>query len=127
MQDDNYIPKDPKEFAGRIFHTCFLGSENSSQETKDRAREIAEAVGSYHLNMDIDRIVSAVVAVFHACTGLIPKFRSHGGTNAENLALQNVQARLRMVLSYFTAQLLLQVRSKSGSLLVLGSSNVDEA
>eukprot|EP00884_Botryococcus_braunii_P002475 jgi/Botrbrau1/12228/Bobra.0197s0021.1 len=50
-----------------------------------------------------------------------------GGTNAENLALQNIQARLRMVLAFFLAQLMPWVRSRSGFLLVLGSANVDEA
>ena len=37
------------------------------------------------------------------------------------------QARLRMVLSYLFAQLMLWVRSRAGGLLVLGSANVDEA
>lgn len=37
------------------------------------------------------------------------------------------QARLRMVLAYLFAQLLPWVRGRSGGLLVLGSSNVDEA
>ncbi|CAG8663634.1 7875_t:CDS:2, partial [Scutellospora calospora] len=59
-------------------------------------------------------------------TNKTPQYRSNGGTDAENLALQNVQARLRMVLSYLFAQLLPWVRNKNGSLLVLGSSNVDE-
>lgn len=54
-------------------------------------------------------------------------FRAHGGTNAENLALQNIQARQRMVFSYMLAQLLPWVRNRSGFLLVLGSANVDEA
>jgi NAD+ synthase (glutamine-hydrolysing) len=37
------------------------------------------------------------------------------------------QARLRMVLAYLFAQLMLWVRNRSGGLLVLGSANVDEA
>lgn len=37
------------------------------------------------------------------------------------------QARLRMVLAYLFAQLLPWVRGRPGGLLVLGSSNVDEA
>jgi NAD+ synthase (glutamine-hydrolysing) len=38
-----------------------------------------------------------------------------------------MQARLRMVLAYLFAQLMLWVRNRSGGLLVLGSANVDEA
>lgn len=37
------------------------------------------------------------------------------------------QARIRMVLSYLFAQLMLWVRNRPGGLLVLGSSNVDES
>ena len=44
----------------------------------------------------------------------------------ENLALQNIQARIRMVLSFVLAQLMPWVRGRSGFLLVLGSANVDE-
>jgi len=49
-----------------------------------------------------------------------------GGTHAENLALQNIQARMRMVVAFLLAQLLPWARGKSGFLLVLGSANVDE-
>jgi hypothetical protein len=52
--------------------------------------------------------------------------QSDGGSPAENLALQNIQARLRMVLAFFLAQLMPWVRSKQGFLLVLGTANVDE-
>lgn len=37
------------------------------------------------------------------------------------------QARVRMVIAYLFAQLMLWVRGRPGGLLVLGSSNVDEA
>ena len=41
----SYIPSDPKEFAGRIFHTCYMGTENSSPATRKRAKDLAEAIG----------------------------------------------------------------------------------
>jgi NAD+ synthase (glutamine-hydrolysing) len=49
-----------------------------------------------------------------------------GGSSGENLALQNIQARLRMVVAFLFAQLLPWVRGAPGFLLVLGSANVDE-
>lgn len=58
--------------------------------------------------------------------GRTPRFRSGGGTREENLALQNIQARTRMVLAFLFAQLLPWVRGRAGFLLVLGSANVDE-
>ena len=61
-------------------------------------------VGSHHLSVVIDAAVKAVLGVFSIATNCIPKFRTRGGSPRENLALQNVQARLRMVLSYLFAQ-----------------------
>jgi NAD+ synthase (glutamine-hydrolysing) len=94
----------------------------------------------------MDIVVTAVRNLFGFVTGVRPRFRAHGGSAAENLALQNIQvctyfplfsessefeqchlqARLRMVLAYMFAQLLPWVRGKVGGLLVLGSANVDE-
>ncbi|KAF9429455.1 glutamine-dependent NAD(+) synthetase [Entomortierella beljakovae] len=124
--ESGYIPTDPKEFASRIFHTCYMGTTNSSNETRSRAKELAETIGSYHIDMNMDTVVSALQVLFSLVTGKTPAFRAHGGSNVENLALQNIQARLRMVLAYLLAQLLPWVRGRAGSLLVLGSANVDE-
>jgi NAD+ synthase (glutamine-hydrolysing) len=44
-EDSNYIPVDPREFCGRIFHTCYMGTENSSKETRQRAKQLAEDIG----------------------------------------------------------------------------------
>jgi NAD+ synthase (glutamine-hydrolysing) len=83
-------------------------------------------LNSYHTDLNIDGIVASFLALFLLVTNKTPVYKVHGGTDAENLALQNVQARSRMVVAYLFAQLLLWSRGFSGSLLVLGSSNVDE-
>jgi NAD+ synthase (glutamine-hydrolysing) len=41
----------------------------------------------------MDLIVSAVTQLFGLITGVKPKFKVHGGSQAENLALQNIQVR----------------------------------
>ncbi|XP_069950909.1 glutamine-dependent NAD(+) synthetase isoform X2 [Cherax quadricarinatus] len=123
----DYVPRDRRELCGRIFHTVYMATENSSLETKARAKLLSQQIGSYHIPVTIDSMVSAALGIFSAATGFIPKFRVRGGTTRENVALQNVQARLRMVLAYLFAQLMLWVRGKQGGLLVLGSANVDEA
>ncbi|KAF8507701.1 hypothetical protein JB92DRAFT_3083999 [Gautieria morchelliformis] len=125
--DSSYIPSDPREFANRIFHTCYMGTENSSKETRRRAKLLAEAIGSYHVDLNMESVVTAFRQLFNFVTGSRPRFRVNGGSRAENLALQNIQARLRMVLAYMFAQLLPWVRGKVGGLLVLGNSNVDES
>lgn len=127
-EDSDYLPLNPSEFANRIFHTCYMGSVNSSRETRQRAKDLANAIGSYHVDLDIDTVTGAIHTLFTTVTGKNPRFKMFGGTPTENLALQNIQARIRMVLAYLFAQLLPWVRNNgTGGLLVLGSANVDES
>lgn len=86
-----------------------MGTENSSKETRQRAKQLADAIGrfvlgvivdsatvtklfcSYHIDLNMDSVVTAVRQLFAFVTGIRPQFRSQGGSNAENLALQNIQ------------------------------------
>jgi NAD+ synthase (glutamine-hydrolysing) len=105
-EHSTYLPTDPREFANRIFHTCYMGTENSSPETRKRAKDLAEAIGrrvynickgheaydhSYHVDLNMDTAVTAVKGIFSFVTGKTPTFKAHGGSVAENLALQNIQ------------------------------------
>ncbi|KAK9793983.1 putative Glutamine-dependent NAD(+) synthetase [Seiridium cardinale] len=134
------LPDTPEEFCNQIFHTVFMGmAHQSSKETRQRAKDLAARIGSYHTDMNIDDTFHATKNLLTQGTGFEPKFRVHGGSNTENLllwdelliitvALQNIQARSRMVLAYYYAQMMPTVRGRpgGGGLLVLGSSNVDE-
>lgn len=126
--EEDWIPKNPQDIASKIFHTCFMGTENSSNETRTRSKLLAECIGSYHVDLNMDPIISSIISVFEVTTGKKPIYKIFGGSQIENLALQNIQARSRMVLGYMFAQLLPWVRGikNSGGLLVLGSANVDE-
>ncbi|EXB57383.1 Glutamine-dependent NAD(+) synthetase [Morus notabilis] len=123
---DGQFPTDSREFAKRIFYTVFMGSENSSEATRSRAKVLADEIGSWHLDVPIDGVVSALLSLFQTVTGKRPQYKVDGGSNTENLALQNIQARIRMVLAFMLASLLPWVHDKRGFYLVLGSSNVDE-
>uniref|UniRef100_A0A7N8WUF1 Glutamine-dependent NAD(+) synthetase n=1 Tax=Mastacembelus armatus TaxID=205130 RepID=A0A7N8WUF1_9TELE len=127
VRDESYCPQHPKELCGRIFTTCYMATENSSEDTCNRARDLANQIGSTHMNINIDMAVKGILGIFSVVTGRWPKFHANGGSDRENLALQNVQARVRMVLAYLFAQLSLWARGKPGGLLVLGSANVDES
>lgn len=120
------IPTDSREFARRIFYTIFMGTENSSEATRSRAKKLSEEIGSWHLDVNIDSIISALLSLFQTLTGKRPRYKVDGGSNAENLGLQNIQARIRMVLAFMLASLMPWVHNKPGFYLVLGSSNVDE-
>ncbi len=126
VNDPNYVPVSAKDICAKLFVTCYMGTENSSVATKTRAQSLASDIGSNHLSIVIDVAVRAVVQIWTTTMNIVPRFRVNGGTNMENAALQNIQARLRMVLAYFFAQLTLWSVGRPGSLLVLGSANVDE-
>lgn len=123
-------PSTPQEICNRIFHTCFMGTENSSKETRQRAKALANDIGAYHIDLDMDTIVSAFTTLFTTLFSRTLRYRGQGGSNQEGLALQNIQSRSRMVLSYLLASTLTLIRGRpngrTGSLLVLGSANVDE-
>lgn len=130
-RDPEYTPTDPRELCSRVLFTCYLGTVNSGQETLDRAANMAFCVGATHTAVKIDDVTTALVDTFmqQKPDGVRPSLYSPP-SSAEDLALQNIQARSRMVLSYMMAQLLPWQASGEtypGNLLVLGSANVDEA
>jgi hypothetical protein len=53
---------------------------------------------SYHIDGDIDGIVQSFLSVFQTVTGKKPLFRAFGGSTAENIALQNVQVLLNLII-----------------------------
>eukprot|EP00756_Hemistasia_phaeocysticola_P006332 Hpha_TRINITY_DN13778_c0_g1::TRINITY_DN13778_c0_g1_i5::g.142281::m.142281/K01950/E6.3.5.1, NADSYN1, QNS1, nadE; NAD+ synthase (glutamine-hydrolysing) len=129
-RDAGYTPVSGKDLCSRVLHTCYMGTTNSSQETLDRARELAEELGACHASVTIDEMTKAVVGVFmqQKKDGVVPNPKAKKGTS-QDLAMQNIQARSRMTLSYLLAQLLPWQRHGVdwGALLVLGTANVDEA
>lgn len=85
---------------------------NAGPETRARSKLLSEEIGASHLQVGIDPVVSALTALFVAVTGKAPRFKLDGGSAAENLALQNIQARLRMVVAFLLAQLLPWTRGR---------------
>lgn len=81
---------------------------------------------SNHYTAHIDNVFQSSIDVFEQVSNCVPRFSAHGGTPVENLALQNLQARSRMLLSYLMAQLTPWSKNINSCLLVLGSANVDE-
>ncbi|CAJ2509374.1 Uu.00g144000.m01.CDS01 [Anthostomella pinea] len=124
------VPDTPEDLCNQLFHTIYMGmSQQSSKETRQRAKDLASAIGSYHVDLDIDEVFNAQRNLIVNSLNFEPKFKVHGGSLAENLTLQNIQARTRMVTAYEFAQILPTTRERpgAGSLLVLGSANVGES
>lgn len=126
---EGVLPKTPQALCNQIFSTIYMGMKTqSSVETRQRARDLAEAIGSYHINLDIDDVYNAQKSLAVTALNFEPRFKVEGGTNQENLTLQCIQARIRMVTAYEFGQLLPTARGRpgGGGLLVLGSANVGE-
>lgn len=47
VNDSQYTPSDPRELCGRIFTTCYMASDNSSEETRKRSADLAEQIGRF--------------------------------------------------------------------------------
>jgi NAD+ synthase (glutamine-hydrolysing) len=120
------VPAQARLLAHRLLFTTYMGTSNSSQETAERAQALATEIGATHHLVNIDGLVASTVKTCESYLGT-PQYKLFGGSSTQNLALQNIQARQRMVLSYYQAQMLLEAQNRTGFLLVLGSANVDEA
>lgn len=81
------------------------------------------------MDTNIDKAVNAQTELLSdALDGFQPRYAVHGGSTSENIALQNIQARSRMVFSYALSQIITQAKGlprAGASLLVLASTNVD--
>ena len=126
MKDDNYSPTSAKEICGKLMHTCYMGTDNSSAETRDRSKKIADTVGSKHRVINFQPIFDAYHSLSNETLGIKLSFKKYGGSWRTDLALQNIQARSRMLLSYMLSQTEFETSKRQGFLLVLGSGNLDE-
>ncbi|KAI1736880.1 NAD+ synthase [Xylaria scruposa] len=123
------VPKTPEEIVNLLLTTCYMGTVNSSEETRSRAEILSKRIGAYHMSIQIDTAVQANLSIIKDALNFEPRYTVEGGTQAENLALQNIQARSRLVTQYMLAQLATTARDtprRGSALLVLTSGNVDE-
>lgn len=52
-ESSEYLPTNAREFCNRIFHTCYMGTENSSVDTRNRAKDFARAIGRWAAAMAV--------------------------------------------------------------------------
>lgn len=124
-----YTPKEPRGLVSLLLHTSYMGTKNSTEDTKIRAASLANAIGSYHSDIVIDDVVNAHENLILGTLDYQPVFAVQGGCQGEDLARQNIQARNRMVVGYEFAQLSTTARNlpRAGTpLLVLGAGNCAE-
>ena len=100
----------PAAICGLLLKCRYLATQYSGRDTEERARLLASSIGANFAVVSIQDIYSQCKALKEA-----PKPVS---SNSSTLLDQNVQARLRMVVTYYLSE---------GNRIVLASGNVDEA
>ncbi|KAK5185749.1 glutamine-dependent NAD(+) synthetase [Exophiala sp. CCFEE 6388] len=101
--EPDLIVKTPQDIVKRLLHTCYMGTQHSGSHTRSRAKRLAESVGAYHSDVNIDDTITAHEGIVEQALNFKPRFKVEGGSWAENLAKQNIQARNRMVLAYYAS------------------------
>lgn len=70
------LPETAEELCGQVFCTCYMGMENqSSKETRERAKALSERIGSYHTDVNIDDMFHSTKNILTQATGFEPKFK----------------------------------------------------
>lgn len=127
VKDENFIPKSEKELCSKILFSSYLSTKFNSDETRKSAEFISNEIGCSHVEVDIEKIYDQFKLTINSSLNISPKFLSEGGSFSEDLSLQNLQSRIRMVTSYLLSQVIPIKFNLKGFLLVLASGNLDEA
>ena len=102
-----------------LLHTVNMPTKNNSHGIMDLATNLAQSLGSYQpigdAFINLKNIVGKVGLGYESIAQPatiahermeIPRYRSSDGDYMETIAIQNIQARLRMVTAYYLAQIL---------------------
>ena len=115
------LPTSAGELTGLLVHTAYMATDCSSDESRRLAAAAAGAVGASHREVHLQGVIDSFINATQISVAR-PQFLSQGGTSvSDDIALQNLQARSRMVTSYLLSQL------SERHLLVLGTANADES
>lgn len=64
VRKDNFYPTKYQDIVAEVFVTAYLGTKNSGNETRERARKLSEGIGAQHHYVNIDKIYDAFLSVF---------------------------------------------------------------
>jgi NAD+ synthase (glutamine-hydrolysing) len=106
-------PTSERELVSELLTTVYQSTRHSSSVTREAARSVAAALGSRHLELDVDGIVQSYTELVEAALGRKLDWQT------DDIALQNIQARGRAPGVWLLANL-------TGALLV-STSNRSEA
>jgi len=102
-----------RELVSVLLTTAYQASKNSSSVTRNAAAEVARALGATHYELDIEPLVTGYLSAIQTVLGRELDWQR------DDLALQNIQARVRAPSVWLLANL--------NSALLLSTSNRSEA
>ena len=120
------VPDGYKEMMQKVVFTAYLSSFNTTESAKLTAEELANEIGSTHLQGSIDDIYNAYIETFTQINSFRPKTAENGGSFEETIGLQALECRIRMVVSYISGQLLTFSFGRKGFLIVLGTTSLEK-
>ncbi len=103
--------KTEEEVAHELIHTIYQGSENSSEETRNSARALAESMGAQFFDVKINGLVEQYTQMIEE------QIHRKLTWEKDDIPLQNIQARVRApgvwLLTNITGHLLLATSNRS--------------
>ncbi|GAB3885492.1 NAD(+) synthase [Spirosoma agri] len=105
--------KTPEEMVGKLLTVMYQGTENSSDDTFNSAKELADDIGATFLNININGLVETYRGLIEGQLGRTLSW------DTDDLALQNIQARVRAPGIWMIANI--------NNALLLSTSNRSEA
>jgi NAD+ synthase (glutamine-hydrolysing) len=103
----------PEEMIGKLLTVMYQGTENSSDDTFNSAKELADDIGATFLNININGLVETYRGLIEGQLGRELSWET------DDLALQNIQARVRAPGIWMLANI--------NNALLLSTSNRSEA
>ena len=113
LEKSNDLHSNVRIIINKILFTAYQETENSSETTKESAKILSDFIGSNHYEWSIDTEVNGIIDKISLATS-----RSYTW-DKDDLALQNIQARVRSPFIWFIAN--------SNNLLLLSTSNRSES
>lgn len=70
-----YLSPSEEYFAIHVLYCPNKFSPYSSEATRSRAKVLADEIGSWHLDISIDGVVSSLLSLFQTLTGKRPRYK----------------------------------------------------
>ena len=105
---------DARAMTAALLTTMYQSTRNSGDVTRNAARTVAHAVGSTHLELDVDALVQTYMSTVETAIGRPLTWQT------DDVAMQNVQARVRAPSAWLVANI-------EGKLLITTSNRSEAA